>query len=110
MARETRPPKRIDPTASRAMRQGKDRLRAVRKNANQNTVRSHTVSGEMDWLVMRNDGANDIKVNFKNDDMTSNYFTVKPGETTPAIGVFSGTVINYQSIGGNSVLEFILWA
>lgn len=90
-------------------RQGKDRLRAVRKNAT-TSVKTHSISGEMDWAIVRNDGSNDIKINFKNDDISSNYFTIKPGESTPAFGVFKNTAINYVSVGGPSKLEMILWA
>ena len=98
-------------TASKvSRREGKDRLKALRLNAT-TTKKTHTISAAMDWVIMRNDGANDIKVNFKTDDIATNYWTLLPGESLPAaVAVFQGVDINYQSVGGPSKLEVILWA
>ena len=110
MARETLTSGRAIPTAKAVSRRGKDRLRAIRKAVVAATVRTHTVVGDMDWVILRNDGTNNIKVNFKTDDMTSNYWTIEPQEKTPPIGIFQDVDINYQSVGGASTLEMILWA
>ena len=108
--RETGPSKRTIRTATHTNVDGKDRLRSVRETANL-TPATHTINGEMDWCLIRNDGDNDIKINFKTDNMSNNYWTLKPGQSLPAaIGVFKGTTIHYKSVGGQSQLELILWA
>lgn len=87
----------------------KERLKTFIKNVT-TTKNTYTINGEMDWVIMRNDGVNDIKINFKTDDMANNYWTIKPDNQTPAIGVSKNIDIHYQSIGGPSKLQLILWA
>ena len=87
----------------------KERLRAIRKNAT-TTKATHTINGEMDQVILRNDGANDIRINFKTDNMANNYWTIKPGDQTPSIKVSRGIDIHYKSVNGPSNLEMILWA
>ena len=60
-------------------------------------------------VLMRNNGANAIKVHF-NDDLASNFWTIMPGEQLPCpIDVVAGTVIKCAGQGGDSVLQYIIW-
>ena len=87
----------------------KGKLKVFRKNAT-TTKQTHAISGKMDFLLLRNDGANDIKINFKMDG-ASNYWTLKTSAQTPApIGVEMGDTIHYEAVTGTSTLEIILWA
>ena len=109
MDRETRPSKRVKRTPSTVERKGKERLKAIRKNAT-TTKDTHTVNVEMDFATLRNDGANNIKINFGTDNMTNNYFTLLPDSTPIKIAVFKDAEIHYESVGGPSKLEIILEA
>lgn len=111
MARETRAATRTDPTAPHAKLKGKDKLKSIRK-ATSTTKATHTIATMHDWCLLRNDGAADsIKVNFKSDNMATNYWTLKPGESLPcAIGVAKNVTIHYQAVSGTPDLEIILWA
>lgn len=112
MATETRTSSRTNQTPVTTTRKGKDRLKVVRKtNARSNTVNTHTINADMDWMIIRNESDVDIKINFKNDVMTTDYFTLPVGESTAPIGVANGTDVNYQTVSGNSKsLALILWA
>lgn len=60
-------------------------------------------------VLMRNDGANPIKVHF-DDDLNGNFWTILPGEQLPcALEVVPGTVIKCAGQGGASTLQCILW-
>jgi len=88
----------------------KGNLKTFRKAAT-TTKQTHTISGKMDFFLLRNDGANDIKINFKTDNMSTNYWTLKAGAEIPAsVGTAQGDTIHYQTVTGTSTLEIILWA
>lgn len=91
---------------------GKDRLKVVRKNnARANTTNTHTINADMDWMIICNESDVDIKFNFKNDDMSTDYFTLVPGAKTHPIGVSKNTDVNYRTVSGNSKsIALILWA
>lgn len=110
MARVVITSPRLTPTAQHRQRKGKSRLKAIRKNVT-TTKATHTVNAEMDFVILKNDGVNDIKVNFKSDNMANNYWTLKPDESLPtAVGISKNDDIHYESVGGPSKLEIILWA
>jgi len=110
MARETRTSTRTIQTAIHTKRKGKDQLKTFRKNVT-TTKGTHTINAAMDWCLLRNDGANDIKINFKSDNMATNYWTLKVGESLPAsVGVAKDQDIHYEAVTGTSKLEIILWA
>lgn len=112
MAKESRKSKRINKTAFPSQRKGKSKLKAIRKtNARASAVRTHTLNIDFDWCVIQNVSDVDIKFNFKSDNMTTDFWTLKPGEMTPAFGVSSGVDINYQAVSGNGKqFEMICWA
>lgn len=61
------------------------------------------------FVIFRNAGTNDLTINFE-DDSATDFWTLKPGEETPApLLVKGGTTVNTDGIGGNSLLEVILW-
>ena len=100
-------------TASKvSQRQGKDVLKVIRKtNAKAISVTTHTILGAADYCVIRNVSDVDMKINFNTDDMSTNYWTLKVGETSPVFQVFNGADINYQTVSGNSKeLQIMLWA
>jgi len=70
---------------------------------------SLTVPVGINAFVCRNDGANDIKVNFDTD-TGSNFWTLKPGESIPtAIIIKDSVTINATAVGGTSTIEAIFW-
>jgi len=97
-------------TASKVFRhEGKERIKTLRKDVT-TSAGSHTIAVDQEFAIFRNGGSNNIRINFKAEDLDVNWLTLKPDEQLPPIGVYNGLKINYKSIGGISKLEIILWA
>ena len=72
-------------------------------------VNSFNIPNDVSNVILRNDGANDIKISF-DDDATEDYFTLKAGATLPVdVSVLGGKTLNTDGIGGASILEIIAW-
>ena len=70
---------------------------------------SFQVPTDIQYVLLRNDGANDVRFNF-NDDDPSDYFTIKAGVTMPApISVLGGETFNTDGVGGSSIIEIVAW-
>jgi hypothetical protein len=90
-------------------RKGKERIKTLRKNVS-TTAGNHTISVDHEFIIFRNGGTSDIRINFKTEDLDTTYMTLKPDDQLPPIGIYNGLKINFKSIGGSSKLECILWA
>ena len=90
-------------------REGKERIKTLRKDV---TVAggSHTIAVDHEFAIFRNGGTKNIRLNFKAEDLDSDWMTLLPDEQLPPIGIYNGLKINFKSIGGTSKLEIILWA
>lgn len=59
-------------------------------------------------LIIRNAGDYDLRVTLCTD--SSNYWTIKPLESMPAIsGLASNREIDLESVGGSTIVEAIIW-
>ena len=97
-------------TASNVVRrEGKERIKTLRKDVT-TADDSHTIQTNHEFVIFRNGGVNNIRINFKAEDLDVVWMTLVPDESLPPIGVYNGLKINYKSIGGASKLECILWA
>jgi hypothetical protein len=70
---------------------------------------SLSIPGQVNRVLIRNTGANDVAINFNSDGVLE-FFRILAGETLPvAIGLAPGTTANAQAIGGDSELQCIFW-
>ena len=68
------------------------------------------IPAKITYGVFRNDGTNDIRIRFNNQDPT-NFWTISAGQTSPTIKLGQDrTKLHYKSEGGPSDLECMLWS
>jgi len=75
---------------------------------------THTFSSaKLGFISLRNDSTEDIQVNFKDEDFSTEYITIKVGDPwTPHIAISKNTKLNYRKkpgVVGNHDLEIIAW-
>lgn len=70
---------------------------------------SIAIPSDVSNVILRN-ASTTISVRFNFDsDSASDYFTLTPGEMTPAFEVKNGKTLNTDGINGSAVLEIITW-
>lgn len=60
------------------------------------------------FMVCRNDGPEDIFLRF-DDAAAPQHWTIKPGESTPTIGLSPRTKIQFRAAANTSDVECLLW-
>ena len=103
--------KKSVPTPSPTKESSDGVIKARRKNIIQGWDLSNDITPgpRIRKILMRNDGANPIRVRFDSD-APSNYWTLQPGDQFPVpIEVIPGTSILFAGQGGDSILECIIW-
>jgi len=69
---------------------------------------SHIFQANIGMVILRNGGANDIVINFGQENFANNFWVLVSRDGPLRIAVSRGTKINYKSVGGTSQLEMIL--
>jgi hypothetical protein len=97
----------VNPTLEQVGIQGNGQLSA-RKITATTTKQSITIPTKFSTFILKNAGANVIRINF-NADTNAQYFTLAAGATLPPITVNDKVTINFITATGTSELEAILW-
>jgi hypothetical protein len=102
-------PRASNPTVLSTLK-GKGRIRTRRINVVATSWDPISFNDKMDYLVLRNDGANDIKIRFGSAP-PAQFYTLKSGETLPStIKIKDNVTMLVRSNGGPSTLEMLLWS
>lgn len=71
-------------------------------------IDSFSIPIDVNWVILRNIGANDFRFQF-DDDGPTDFFTIKAGETLDPIRVQGGTNFNTDGVGGSTTIQGIAW-
>lgn len=106
--RTTKPSLRAqNPTLDKISLQGNGQV-AARKITATTTKQTITVPAKFSTFILKNAGANVIRINF-NSDTNAQYFTMAAGSVLPPITTNDKVTINFITASGTSELEAILW-
>ncbi len=71
-------------------------------------VDSFSIPVDVQWVILKNTGANDVRFQFDDDGVTD-FWTLKTSAQLGPIQVQGGTNFNTDGLGGSTTLELIAW-